>query len=466
MTETTAIPTSDLDALTSRIHGAVLRPDSSGYDDERTGFQQLAPHRSAVIVGAADADDVRAAVEFAIEHRAPVAVQCSGHGRATGLTGGVLISTHRMNDVRVEPDRRTAWVSAGASWQQVIEAAAPHGLAPLSGSSPGIGAVSYALGGGLGLLARKYGFAADHVRRIELVTAAGELLMVDERTDSELFWGLRGGGGNFGIVTGIEIELLPITTIFGGGLYFDVASQPDVLEHWRQWNEDQPVEMTSALAMLVFPDMDMVPAELRGKHVVQLQVSYCGGTVDGEALVESLRAFGPIRDTLHELPYTESATVFDEPDRPHSYRSQNRLLADLDPQALAMLPAKAGPDASAMCVVQLRQLGGALAAEPKVANAVGHRNAGYSLTILSPVDDGTEKNDTEHGVQTLHRELLAPFAEQSIGRLLNFSYGPLDQSELREAVDENDFARLVALKARLDPTGMIRANHPIPATAG
>lgn len=471
MTETTEIPSSNLDALTARIHGAVLRPDANGYDDERTGFQQLAPHRPAVIVGAADADDIAAAVEFAVAHRVPVAVQSSGHGLATGLAGGVLISTRRMNQVRVEPDRRTAWVPAGASWQQVIEAADPHGLAPLSGSSPGVGAVSYTLGGGLGLLARKYGFAADHVRRIELVTAAGELLMVDERTDSELFWGLRGGGGNFGIVAGMEIELLPITTIFGGGLYFDVARQPDVLERWRQWTKDQPAEMTSALAMLVFPDMDVVPAELRGRHVVQLQVSYCGSTADGEALVEPLRALGPIRDTLHELPYTESATAFDEPDRPHAYRSQNRLLADLDPQALATLPAKAAPTASAMCVVQLRQLGGALANEPEVPNAVGHRNAGYALTILSPIDEGTEKNGrgktgTEQAVQTLHGELLAPFAEQSIGRLLNFSYGPLDGSELREAVDENDFGRLVALKARLDPQGVIRANHPIPGTAG
>lgn len=467
MTETTALPTSDLDALTARIHGAVLRPDSNTYDDERTGFQQLAPHRPAVIVGAADVDDVRAAVEFAIAHRAPVAVQFSGHGLATGLAGGVLITTHRMNDVRVEPDHRTAWVPAGASWQQVIEAGAPHGLAPLSGSSPGVGAVGYTLGGGLGLLARKFGFAADHVRRIELVTAASELMSVDESTDSELFWGLRGGGGNFGIVTGMEIELLPIKTIFGGGLYFDVARQPDVLEHWRQWTRELPAEMTSALAMLVFPDLDMVPAELRGKQVVQLQVSYCGSTADGEALVEPLRAIGPLRDTLHELPYTESAIVFDEPDRPHSYRSQNRLLSDLDPRALATLPAKAGPAAATMCVVQLRQLGGALASEPTVANAIGHRNARYALTILSPIDEGRQKSGTaktepEQHVRALHDELLAPFAEQSIGRLLNFSYGPLEQAQLREAFDENDFDRLVALKARLDSKGVIRANHPIP----
>lgn len=457
MTETTALPTSDLDVLTARIHGAVFRPGSTGYDDERTGFQQLEPHRPAVIVGAADVDDVRAAVEFASAHGAAVAVQSSGHGLAAALHDGVLISTHRMNAVHVDAHQRTAWVPAGASWQQVIDKAAPHGLAPLSGSSPGVGAVSYTVGGGLGLLARKHGFAADHVRRVELVTVAGELLDVTADSDAELFWGLRGGGaGNLGVVTGMEIELLPIGRIFGGGLYFDIAQQPDALERWRQWTRDLPEEMTSALALLPFPDIELVPAELRGEHIVQLQISYCGATVDGERLVEPLRALGPIRDTLHELPYTESATVFDEPDRPHAYRSVNRLLADLDPQALATLPARAGPDAPAMCVVQLRHLGGALAREPKVANAVGHRDAGYSLTILSPLDDGQEQT-----VHALHRKLVVPFADQTIGRLLNFSYGPLDDDQIRDAFDSNDFVRLVALKTRLNPDDAILANHSI-----
>src|SRR5262249_53301395 len=146
---------------------------------------------------------------------------------------GVLINTRRMSGVRVDPEARTAWVEAGATWRQVVEAAAPYGLAPLSGSFPGVGAVSYTLGGGVGLMARRHGFAADHVRRFEVVTADGRLREVTAESEPDLFWALRGGGGGFGVVTGMEVDLLPVSTIFGGGLYFDVAEVPDVLEAWR-----------------------------------------------------------------------------------------------------------------------------------------------------------------------------------------------------------------------------------------
>lgn len=208
----------DVDVLADRTSGPVRAPRTDGYDEERAGFQLLAAHRPALIAGAAGAQDVRAAVEFAAEHDVRVAVQAGGHGLSDGMAGGVLISTRRMSGVRVDPQARTAWVEAGASWRHVIEAAAAHGLAPLSGSFPGVGAVSYTLGGGVGLMARRYGFAADHVRRIGPVTADGKLRHVTEETEPDLFWALRGGGGNFGVVTGMEIELMPVARLYGGGL--------------------------------------------------------------------------------------------------------------------------------------------------------------------------------------------------------------------------------------------------------
>lgn len=201
--------------------------------------------------------------------------------------------------------------------------------APLSGSSPGVGAVSYTLGGGVGLLARRYGFAADHVRRIDVVTADGELRRVTATDEPDLFWALRGGGGNFGVVTGLEIDLVPVERIFGGGLYFDVAEVPDVLDAWRRWTETVPEELTSAVAMLPFPDLPMVPEPLRGRHVAHIPISYLGSVPEGERLVEPLRDLGtPLRDTLGEMPYLESGKVFDEPDRPDAYRSVNLLLQD------------------------------------------------------------------------------------------------------------------------------------------
>ena len=436
--------------------GEVLTPDTTGYDAERIGFQRLAAHRPASIAGVTTEQDVRDAVRFAAATGERVAVQNTGHGLSAPMEGGVLISTHRMSGVRVDPRKRTAWVEAGATWREVIAETAPHGLAPLSGSLPGLGAVSYVLGGGVGLLARRYGFAADHVRRIDLVTADGLLHRVTADGDADLFWALRGGGGNFGVVTGVEIDLVPVVSLYGGGLYFDVEQSPGVLEEWRRWTLDVPEEMTSAVSMLPFPDVPGVPEELRGRHVAQLQICYSGPEQRGRQLVEPLRALAPLlRDTVREIPYSESGAVFEEPDQPHAYRSRNLLLRDLDPGALATLPRRAGPAAPAMCVVGLRHLGGALSRPPRVASAVGRREATYSLAVLSPVEP-----DEESAVDAVHRDALAPFT--GIGCSLNFSFGPSDEERVRSAFDPADYRRLTELKALHDPRMLFHCNHAIP----
>ncbi|MFC5751398.1 FAD-binding oxidoreductase [Actinomadura rugatobispora] len=443
--------------LAARTRGPVHAPGADGYDEERIGFQLLDPHRPSAVVAAAGEDDVRAAVAFAAEHREPLAVQATGHGLARP-TGGVLVSTRRMTAVRVDPEARTAWFEAGATWRDVIEAAAPHGLAPLSGSFPGVGAVSYTLGGGAGLMARRYGFAADHVRRVDLVTLDARPHRVTSDSDPDLFWALRGGGGNLGVVTGMEIDLMPVDRIYGGGLFFDTGQVPEVLDAWRRWTAGVPEEMSSAVSMLPYPDLPMLPEPLRGRHVAQIQISYLGTEDEARRLVEPLRSLGPVlRDTLRVLPYTESGAVFDEPDQPHAYRSRNLLVRDLDAGALAGLTKAAGLAAPVMSVVGLRHLGGALSRAPRTANAVGHRDAAYSVMILSPVEPGEEQTVRGH-----HDDALAPFAPHALGRSLNFSYGPLDEDEVRSAFAPADHARLAGLRARYDPHGLLRANHVIP----
>ncbi|MDF5758979.1 FAD-binding oxidoreductase [Spongiactinospora sp. TRM90649] len=438
--------------------GPVYTPESVEYDEQRGGYQRVTAHRPALVVAATGAEDVRAAVEHAAREGLRVAVQAGGHGLGEPLEGGVLISTRRMSGVRVDPVAGTAWVEAGASWGRVIEAAAPHGLAPLSGSSPGVGAVPYTLGGGVGLMARRYGFAADHVRRLTVVTADGRIRDVTPDTEPGLFWALRGGGGAFGVVTGMEIGLVPVERLYGGGLYFDVERVPGVLTAWHRWTATVPEETTSAVALLPMPDLPMIPEPLRGRYVAQIQIAHLGAEEEGRRLTEPLRALGPaLRDTLRELPYTESATIFDEPDHPHAYLSRNRLLRDLDPDTLATLLATTGPSAPVMTVVQFRHLGGALARPPRVPNAIGHRGAArYSLNVLSPVEPGGEES-----ARAAHRAAVAPFEREAVGTLLNFSYGPLDKDTVRSAFEPGDHERLARLKARLDPRDLLHGAWPI-----
>lgn len=426
--------------------GPVFTPGHDGYDTERIGYQRLTAHRPALIVGAVDAGDVQAVIRHAAARGTSVAVQATGHGLGDPMERGILISTRRMTAVGVDPAARTAWVEAGATWRHVIEAAAPYGLAPPSGSFPGVGAISYTLGGGVGLLARRHGFAADHVRRVDLVGADGALRRVTADTDPDLFWALRGAGHGFGVVTGMEIDLMPVARLFGGGLYFDAEQVPDALEGWREWTSTVPEEMTSAVAMLPFPDLPAVPEPLRGRHVIQLQLAYAGPADRAERLVKPLRDIGPrLLDTLRDLPYAESGAVFDEPDRPHAYLSDNLLVNDLSPAALTALVRDAGPTAPLMCVVGLRHLGGALSRPPRVPNAVAHRDAAYSLTVLSPAESGDPRR-----IRAFHRALLAPFTANAVGSMENFLYGPghddPSPAEHRE--------RLTGLKARHDPAGL------------
>ncbi|MFF0265929.1 FAD-binding oxidoreductase [Kribbella sp. NPDC004536] len=417
----------------------MLTTTSKGYDEARLGFQRRDPHRPAVIFPVTNADEVQEAVRYAIDHDLRIAVQASGHGLTEGIDGGVLIATSGFNGVTVDAEKKTAWIEAGATWRDVLAATAPYGLAPLSGSFPGVGAISYTLGGGLGLMARRYGYAADHVRRIEVVTTDGVRRNAEE--DPDLFWALRGGGGNFGVVTGIEVDLFDVPTIFGGSLYFDLAEYPDVPEAWREWTRSVPEEVTSAIAILPVPDLPQVPAPIRGKYIGQVQLAILGDR--GEELIAPLRALGtPVMDTVGVIPYVDSGQIFAEPERPDAYSSRNVLLDDLD--ALKTLP---GPDAERMHVIGIRHLGGALARRPEIPNAVGHREAAYSLTVLTP------------GEGEAAREVLEPWREATIGRALNFSFEKLSAEEIADAYD--DYDRLVELRRRYDPDRRLHANHQL-----
>ncbi|MFI9047911.1 FAD-binding oxidoreductase [Streptomyces sp. NPDC053427] len=457
-----ALDPAALAALVRQVRGPVLLPGDAGYDAERSGYQTAYRHRPAVIVGAEHADDVAAAVGFARAHGLPVAVQATGHGLSAATDGGLLISTRRMAEVRVDPAARTARVAAGVVWGQVIEAAAPHGLAPLNGSSPGVGVISYTLGGGVGILARTYGFAADQVRSLDLVTADAERRHLTPDSDPELFRALLGGGHGLGVVTAMEFALVPVARLYGGQLVFDGERIDDALAAYLRWTGTVPDELTSSLALIAYPDIPQLPEALRGRYLTQIRIAYTGSAEDGERLVAPLRAVGPpFRDDLREMPYAESDTIHQDPSRPHAYNGDNALLSGLDAAALRRVAALTGPQAPMMTVVQLNHLGGAMATG---AGAVGHRDARYALRLLSPLD-GTNAA----AVQARHAQAFAAVEPWRLGRSVNFLLGghgerPDAADVARSVHDAAEHRRLAGLKAVHDPENVFRF-HPAGAAA-
>ena len=410
-------------------------------DDEVSSFQTGFALRPDRVFPVRSTDDVVTAVRRAADARLPVTVLATGHGLPGSVEGGALISTRSMDRVTIDPAARTARVQAGVRWGQVVEAAEPYGLAPLNGSAPGVGAVSYTLGGGLGILAREFGYAADHVRTVDVVTADGRLRHVTE--ESELYWGLLGGGHRLGVVTELEIGLVPVRTLYGGSLAFDgrEVDPADALRAYKEWTRTVPSTLTSSFAAVPYPDIPALPPHLRGRYVVSVRVAYTGA--DGGRLVAPLRELGPVlADSLRQMPYAESHTIHSDPDFPHSYYGDSAVLGELDVERAAELLARTGPGAGAMVVVQINHLGGALARP--APNSVPYREGRFLLRLLTG------------GGRQQARELLDPafrlLSATTLGRTVNFAFGAGDRTE--GLYDAETRKRLAELESRYDPASL------------
>ncbi|SES10858.1 FAD/FMN-containing dehydrogenase [Streptomyces sp. yr375] len=452
----------DVAALRERVRGRTLLPGDDGFAARCAGFQTAYRHRPSVLVRAADPEDVVAAVAYAAARDLPVAVQATGHGLSVPTDGGLLIDTAGLSGVTVDAPARTARIGAGTRFAAVVEAAARHGLAPLNGSAPGAGAVGYVLGGGLGLLAREFGYAADRVGSIDIVTADARPRHVTARSEPELFWALRGAGANFGVVTGMDIDLVPVSRLYGGELVFDLARTPDLLADYLRWTETLPDELTSSVSLLDHPDLPLFPATVRGRFTAHVRIAYTGDGRTGERLVAPLRALGPrLSDTVAEMPYTECGAIYNDPPMPHAYQGDNILLRAFGPEQAAEVTRLAGAGTGLPCVVDVRHLGGALGRPAAVPNAVGHRAARYLLRVLTPLM-GAEP-DAAAGVRD---KVLGALAAESVGgRFQNLVYGGCangaPKAPAQDFWEPADHRRLSALKAEIDPANLFRFNRNI-----
>jgi hypothetical protein len=464
--QTEKIDTKAVEALRARLRGALLRPGEEGYDEARAAWNLNARQRPAVVVMAEGADDILGAVRFGRDEGLGIGVMATGHGVGAPCDGGLLVNTSRMRGVRIDPMARTGRVEAGALWKDVIPEAQAHGLAGLVGSASHVGVVGYTMGGGFGWLGRKYGLNAAGVTGADVVTADGELLRLSDDENEDLFWGLKGGGGNFGIVTSLEFRLYPLATVYGGAVFYLVEKAPDVLDRFAHWSAGLPDEMTTAVAFLNVPPLPLLPEPLRGRSVVVVRGCYCGEKPeDGEGLFRPVReGLGEsIMDTFGQMPAAAMDAISRDPVDPLGIIQHAELLSDLSPGAADAIVGVAGAGSgSPLLSVEIRQLGGALARTPKHLSPMGRGDARFSLNAIG----ATFTPEMAGGVKAHMARLVEATRQYQTGEtFLNFMEVNPTDDRVRAAYPPEDWERLVELKDRRDPHNLFCFNRNVPPTS-
>jgi FAD/FMN-containing dehydrogenase len=441
----------------------ILTPGDPGWDDARQAWNLAVDQRPAAVAIPRSAQDVVTAVNYARERGLRVAAQGTGHNAAPlgPLADTVLVKTSRMRRVTIDPAARIAQAEAGTVWLDVVGAAAEHGLAALAGSSPDVGVVGYTLGGGMSWLGRAYGLAANNVEAIELVTADGRMVRADGCTERDLFWALRGGGGSFGVVTAIELRLLPITEVYAGLLWWpaDAPSRvSQVLQAWRELTQaGLPDEFTTCARLSSVPSAPEVPEPLRGRSFVIVDVIHLGSPAEADALIAPLRGLGPATDTTRMISMPELSHLHLEPQHPVPAVADGLLLASLPADAIDAILRVAGPDAGPLRpVVEVRHIGGEMSRARPRSGAQAAFDAEYFVGTGTGAPTPEAAAAAESAVAAV-TAAVAPWAADHT--YLNISETRRDPAGFwtPQAYD-----RLRRIKAAVDPHDLIRSNHPIP----
>jgi FAD/FMN-containing dehydrogenase len=441
----------------------LIKPGEARWDSARAAWNLAVDQEPAMVARPGDADEVAAVVNFARENGLRVALQAEGHsaGALAGLgEQTLLLKTGRMTGAGIDAENRCVRVSAGAKWRDVSALASPQRLAALSGSSAEVGVVGYTLGGGHGWLARKYGLACNSVLAAELVTADGELVRVDHENEPDLFWALRGGGGNFGAVTALELELYPVPELYAGMLAWPWERTADVLHAWREWVLGVPDEMGTWARILQVPPLPDIPELVRGRQLVVVEAAYLGGQDAGGELLRPLRELAPELDTFSPAPPESLGYLHMDPEDPVPFNGSGQLLDELPAAAIDAVVEAAGPGSgSPLLSLELRLLGGALTNAAPDAGALArldHPFLTFAVGMLMDAEMGAAVN----GQLDTVANALDPW--DSGVKYANFVDIPMDA---RMCYPPETFDRLQQVKARYDPDDLFRANHPIPCAA-
>ena len=450
-------------SFASHFAGTAVLPDDKQYETARAVWNGTVDARPAVIAQCRTVEDIVAAVTFTRDVGLPLAVRGGGHSVA-GLStcdGGVVIDLSPMRTVSVDAERRVATAGPGATWADYDAATAEHGLASTGGLISTTGVAGLTLGGGIGWLQRKHGLACDNLIGAELVTADGARIRASESERPDLLWGLKGGGGNFGIVSRFEFSLHPVTTVLGGLMLFPMDQGRDVLRTFRDWAAGLPDEGSMLAAVLTAPPAPFVPAELVGNKVVAILGCWCGDLDEGVAALEPMRALKPAADVFGPMPYPALQGMLDA-GAPAGLRNYFRggYLSELTDEVIDVVLAHGAAMPSPMSQIHLHQMGGAVSRVGVGATAFSGRASAYTYNLVSTWTDAAE--DTTHVAANRRlSEALAPMSQPTT--YVNFLTDAASGSDapVRVAYGDDVYDRLARLKRELDPTNLFRTNHNV-----
>jgi FAD/FMN-containing dehydrogenase len=452
----TALTTTDhlFGSLRIRVAGAVVLPDDPGWGDARRAWNLAVDQRPAAVVVVDSVDDVIAVVEFARASGLHVAAQGTGHGACSlpSLTETILLKTSRLRGVEIDARARRARVEAGALWCDVVASAAEQGFVVLHGSSPDVGVMGYTLGGGIGWLARSHGLAANAVTAVEVVTADGRLVWADHETEPDIFWAVRGGGGSFGVVVAIEIELFETPEIYAGAMFWPAERAGTVLRAWRAWVDTVPDEVMSVGRVMHFPPLPHIPEQLRGGSFAIIEAVFTGPEAEGRALVAPLRALAPCMDTFAAVGPMALTDLHMDPPEPIPAAGDGIFVEELPRAAIDAVVETAVPP---LLTLEIRHLGGVLAEPSPRHGAVGAIDADFVMFAAGPTPTAESHAAVDDAIDRA-KAALGPW--ESARTYFNFSERPIDANRLYPA---ETYQRLRRIKAVYDPSELFVSNHPI-----
>jgi len=452
--------TQTMDSLRSKVNGPVIGPADPAFEDVRKVYNFMIDRRPAAIVRCQTADDVVAVVRHATDAGAELAVRGGAHsvpGFGTA-DGAIVIDLAQLSAVSVNPTNRTATVGGGATWGGFNDAAAAHGLATTGGivSTTGVGGLT--LGGGIGYLARGYGLSCDNLLSAQVVTAAGEILTVSAEENADLFWAIRGGGGNFGIVTEFTFRMHPVAQIYGGPMFFELADGPAVLAHFDEFIRTAPREYGGFPGFHLAPPLPFVPEDRVGDPLVAVVSCWTGSMADGEKIVASLREVArPVAEHVGPMPYAALNSAFDAlVPRGLQHYWKAAYIRDLPAEAIDIHLRHGALVPNVSCAVHLYPVNGACHDVGAAETAFGHRDATYAAVIAGMWPDAVENDANIRWVKDYYAAITP---HTLAGGYVNFASAD-DQSKVAENYGSN-FARLREVKRRYDPSNVFHHNQNI-----